>query len=80
MSNPVVAPVEVLRIGTVEFAQRRTQVAGPSFHQQMVVIAHEHVRVQHQLAARHTGAEPREKLLAIAIVTKDGFALVAALR
>ena len=75
-----VAPIEVLGVDTVEVSHGPCQVGLRRLDEQVVVVAHQHVGMQHQVVVRDDGGQPSQKGLAVPPVAVDRLARVATRR
>ena len=78
MAKDLMPPVVALRVGSLQPFHPRHEVCLGSLHQQMIVIAHQHVSVNEPAGFLAGFLQGFEKTLPIRIVFEDRAALIAA--
>ena len=78
MADAVVAPVEALRVQPVELSHCERQIRERRLHREVVVVAHEAVRVQDERVALDDLRDDVDERRAVSVVADNRPACVAA--
>ncbi len=78
MTHTAVSVIESAGIFLVELFHSLRQTCFRKFSKKMVMIGHEHVRVQYPMARRHDVSEKMEEELAVDVVAVDVALFIAA--